>query len=119
MRWCALHYSRVRRDGAPGDAAPQYIRGEGSIHSGYLIVTDPATGRRMPEHRLVMEQILGRFLWPDESVHHINGIRDDNRPENLELWSKGQPAGQRVADKVAWAVDLLERYGYSVTPPHD
>ena len=50
---------------------------------------------------------------------NINGIRDDNRPENLELWSKGQPAGQRVADKVAWAVDLLERYGYSVTPPHD
>ena len=50
---------------------------------------------------------------------NINVIRDDNRPENLELWSKGQPAGQRVADKVAWAVDLLERYGYSVTPPHD
>ncbi len=63
-----------------------------------------------------MERMLGRFLWPDETVHHINGVRDDNRPENLELWSKAQPAGQRVEDKIAWAIDLLERYGYSVSP---
>ena len=57
-----------------------------------------------------MEQMLGRPLWRDESVHHINGVRDDNRPENLELWSKSQPAGQRVVDKVAWAIELLALY---------
>ena len=118
-RWCAMHASRIRQTGEPGAAAPKYIRGEGSVSkSGYLIVSDPVTGRRMPEHRLVMERMLGRFLWPDENVHHINGVRDDNRPENLELWSKAQPAGQRVEDKIAWAVELLECYGYSVTPPN-
>jgi hypothetical protein len=62
------------------------------------------------EHVKVMSEMIGRPLLRGENVHHKNGVRDDNRPENLELWLVSQPKGQRVVDLVAWAHQILDTY---------
>lgn len=62
------------------------------------------------EHRLVMEKKLGRLLLPTESVHHLDGNRQNNDPANLELWVKPQPSGVREKDVLQRRLDeALER----------
>jgi len=108
---CSLHLARLHRTGDPGPAhvlrAPN---GSGHLaRDGYRHVY--IDGGYIPEHRHVLAQHLGRPLTEHESVHHKNGSRADNRLSNLELWSRYQPAGQRVADKLAWAHEIIALYG--------
>lgn len=65
---------------------------------------------RIPEHRKVISDLIGRPLLDDETVHHRNGVKTDNVPDNLELWSGNHPKGQRVQDLVDWAHEILRLY---------
>lgn len=87
----------------------KYIEGRSINKDGYILLR--TNNRSVLEHRYVMEQHVGRKLFSHETVHHKNGVRDDNRIENLELWSSLHPAGQRVEDKVKWAKEILKLYG--------
>lgn len=108
------HAHRWRRlNGKDVEAPKRSARPGGYVaRGGYVKVY--RDGRCDYVHRFVMEDHIGRRLLPTESVHHVNGDRSDNRLDNLELWSKAQPAGQRVVDKVAWAIELLETYAPDV-----
>jgi hypothetical protein len=94
-RSCSMH-ARANHGGAP---AHKYKDG-----TGYYRVK--VNGKWIMEHRHVMSQILGRPLEEHERIHHKNGIRSDNRPENLELWTVNHkdPAGIRVID---WVLSQL------------
>lgn len=96
-RYCDTHLRLVySQNGKKKSKAATY-----TDQDGYVQVRHPETGRRIAEHRLVMEQLIGRPLKKGELVHHKNGIRDDNRPDNLELFIGGNhPYGQRASDMV-------------------
>lgn len=82
----------IRPRNQAGAANPAWKGGRFKVEStGYVFCYVPghpfAVNNRVQEHRLVMEKVLGRYLSPDEVVHHLNQVRDDNRPENLAVLS--------------------------------
>ena len=85
------------------------------IDNGYIRTR--VDGKLVFEHKLVMEKKLGRKLLPGESVHHRDGNRSNNHPDNLELWVRPQPTGARHQDAVEWAKNLLLSAGFKVLDP--
>lgn len=102
---CPKCSAKARR----GERGGNWKTGRWYHQKGYVMMT-ASVGRYIFEHVHIMEQHLGRRLYEGENVHHLNGIKDDNRPENLELWVKPQPSGIRAADALQWAKTIVERY---------
>jgi hypothetical protein len=113
---CQMHYKRNALYGDPSIVHEPKRNGNKTINNnGYVVVYEPenptstANGFGL-EHRLVMAEHLGRALTKYEQVHHKNGVRHDNRIENLELWNTKQPPGQRPEDKIQYAIEILKQY---------
>ena len=113
---CQMHY---RRHTLYGDVhmvnEPKRSDKRNINANGYVVVYAPENptstmdGMAL-EHRLVMAAHLGRPLQRHENVHHKNGVRHDNRIENLEIWDTRQPSGQRPEDKINFAIEILKQY---------
>lgn len=125
--YCKKHYNHLRNRWLSGNDPNIDIRlrnpkGQGGYNgNGYRFITKEhpnayhkSSKNRILEHVYIMSQHLGRPLYAKETVHHINGIRDDNRIENLELWSSSHPPGQRVLDKLKFYKEYLELHGHTV-----
>jgi hypothetical protein len=105
--WCYAHYNRWKRHGDPLTLVNKGYY----MSQGYVKVLDPRKiGKYTGEHRIVMEHHIGRELLSYENVHHKNGNRSDNRIENLELWNTRQPKGQKIPDKIEYALEILTQY---------
>jgi len=118
FKLCCKHYARFKKNGITTVEKWQQNGQTKAWHidtRGYVVKYDPKNEHArgsgfVAQHREVMGIKIGRKLLKGENVHHLNGIRSDNRIENLELWAVNQPYGQRVKDLLAWADEINRIY---------
>lgn len=120
LGYCAKHHSMFKKHGDATFQSEQTKKRHGEIFDdqGYVLVWAPGhpnakrgtANKRVPKHRLVMCEYLGRSLLPGENVHHKNGDKCNNGIDNLELWVTTQPKGQRPQDLLEWAREIVARY---------
>jgi hypothetical protein len=120
---CTKHYSKWQKYGDPlgGYEIDGHSKKWHLNKDGYMFLFDPLSphagkNRLVYQHRQVMAESLGRLLREGELVHHINGDKADNRIENLEMFVKSHPNGQRPEDLVAWAYEIIALYGEEIKP---
>lgn len=107
---CNSCYSSCHRAGTleqyaqPAQGPTRKPVGTRTIQADGYVHLQAESGRTVLEHRQIMSEAIGRDLVAGETVHHINGIKHDNRLENLELWASPQPSGQRLDDLLEYVV---------------
>lgn len=113
-------YQLMREQGIEaGPRNPAWKGGRQKPVQGYVRVFAPTHPRalkgRVHEHILVAEVMLGRYLFPEEVVHHINEVRDDNRPENLQVMTKSAHKSLHFSQKRKFMIVFAKEKGLSIT----
>jgi len=120
---CSKHYAKFKKYGDPkggyeidGHSKKWQLNKDGYVYK--FAPDSPHVGKNriLYQHRFAMAEHLGRLLRSNELVHHMNGNKSDNRIENLEMFVKGHPEGQRAEDLVKWAYEIIDLYAEEIKP---